>query len=164
MIPTFSFDRVVDGDPVGGEVSFLRAGQEIAVYDFNESDLALTNGSIVPNSLSLVRPGVYSFQLALDNFNQDAVLSIAQGCLRMIPATPSPMRRLRSRSAKCIGPLPERRICLPGGRLIRILSILRPQRVRPRVPILRAFTMRKSLPMGGLVMVSGSTKTKPTPA
>ena len=90
VIPTFSFERVVDGDPVTGEVSFTRAGKEIAVYDFNESDLSLTNGSIVANSLSLVRPGVYSFQLSLNNYNQDAVLSLAQGLLTDDPRYAQP--------------------------------------------------------------------------
>ena len=60
------------------------------MYDFNESDLSLTNGSIVANSLSLVRPGVYSFQLSLNNYNQDAVLSLAQGLLTDDPRYAQP--------------------------------------------------------------------------
>ena len=111
---------------------FLRAGQEIAVYDFNESDLALTNGSIVPNSLSLVRPGVYSFQLALDNFNQDAVLSIAQGLLTDDPRYAQPNEAAQVTIRKMHRAVTRAEDCLPGGLLIRILSILRPQRVRPR--------------------------------
>ena len=31
VVPTFTLDRVVDGDPVTGEVRFVRGGQEVEV-------------------------------------------------------------------------------------------------------------------------------------
>ncbi|MEC9122513.1 MAG: LamG-like jellyroll fold domain-containing protein, partial [Verrucomicrobiota bacterium] len=99
VLPTFALPRVVDAEPVNGEVRFNRGGQEVEVYGFDASDFSFTNGSVVGGP-TRVSPGVYTFQLTLDNFNQDAVLSLPQGVLTDDPRYAQPNEAAQTTTRK----------------------------------------------------------------
>ena len=78
VVPSFVLDEVVEKSPAQGSVIFNRNGIPINVLNFTESDLQITNGSIVSGTLENPSPGYYTFDFLISSDNENVSISLAE--------------------------------------------------------------------------------------